>query len=846
MYRRIGEFVSSYPVALVVFWVIVGIAAVATSPRADRVSSDGEFAFLSDEAPSRRAEALFREAFPTSGEKTESNEEKAIDTPVEQDPLGSNVVIVLFRENRPEGISEKDRDFIAYVLVPQLRKIGQSSSSGEESAAVDSIRIVDAEDQVMRGISAPDDKRMGALLTSRDGRATLVVIELNTEFLNRQNSQIISRIEELINSSEIRRQKPFGLALALSGSATVGRDILRAERESVSRTEVITKVLVVVLLLLIYRAPLLALIPILSVGLAVELTLSMLMHLANLNWIGFFSGLEIYVTVVVYGAGVDYCLFLISRYKEELDQGSTFEQAITRSISSVGSALATSAATSILGIGMMGFAEFGKFRQAGFAISFGLFVALLCSLTFMPALLLLFRKWAFWPDVRREELDTSDSWLPSSTLWNRLRDQQLPEAVWNRIAETLHRKPGTIFAVTVLAMMPFAIIGWAQESNLSYGLLSDLPKDEPSVEGAFAIQKHFPAGITGPATVLVKFDDDVLKRSLDGENLTSTVASEKLSQQITDNIAKSLDQIREKDYEIVDVRSQTHPLGRSEVAQTYLDGLSIPERVAKRNYQHRTYTSTKGAHAGQVMRLEFVFSTDPFDRISIRKLAEIEKIVYESIPESLREGVTVLSLGSTAGIRDLKSTTDRDRWRIDVLVVLVVYFLLVLLLRKPAICAYLIVSVVFSYFVTLGVTFVVFYLRAPSAFTGIDWKVPIYLFTILVAMGEDYNILLMARVQEEQAKHGTIRGILVALSKTGNIISSCGLIMAGTFASLMFGSLLAMVQLGFALAFGVLLDTFLVRPILVPTYLVLLHQGRFGMFGKYLGMIPPDSNSDTT
>jgi RND superfamily putative drug exporter len=127
-------------------------------------------------------------------------------------------------------------------------------------------------------------------------------------------------------------------------------------------------------------------------------------------------------------------------------------------------------------------------------------------------------------------------------------------------------------------------------------------------------------------------------------------------------------------------------------------------------------------------------------------------------------------------------------------------------------------------------------MRDPAiGYTGVDWKAPIFVFTILVAMGEDYNVLLMARVDEEQRRHGSVQGVLVALTRTGTIISSCGVIMAGTFASLMTGTLMGIIQLGFALSFGVLLDTFVVRPILVPSYLVLLYQGRFGRLGRFLG-----------
>ncbi len=168
---------------------------------------------------------------------------------------------------------------------------------------------------------------------------------------------------------------------------------------------------------------------------------------------------------------------------------------------------------------------------------------------------------------------------------------------------------------------------------------------------------------------------------------------------------------------------------------------------------------------------------------------------------------------------------QRDRRRIELLVVASVFVILVVLLRQFIVPLYLLLSVLFSYFTAMGVTFAVFYLADPAGFTGIDWRVAIFLFTILIAVGEDYNIFLMTRIHEEQRRFGPIRGITEALDRTGPIISSCGIIMAGTFASLLIaGALTEMKQLGFALSFGVLLDTFVVRPILVPSFLILLHR----------------------
>jgi RND superfamily putative drug exporter len=221
----------------------------------------------------------------------------------------------------------------------------------------------------------------------------------------------------------------------------------------------------------------------------------------------------------------------------------------------------------------------------------------------------------------------------------------------------------------------------------------------------------------------------------------------------------------------------------------------------------------------------------------MKHLTLLEGEIRRLLPVPLQKDTQIFVSGSAASIRDLKAVTDRDQIRIDLLVIVGVFTILALLLRKIMLCTYLILTVLFSYLVALGATYAFFALTEPQ-FAGLDWKVPMFLFTILIAVGEDYNIFLMTRIEEEQLTHGPVKGVIEALAKTGRIISSCGIIMAGTFASLCAGSLKGMIQLGFALAFGVLLDTFVVRPVLVPAYLVLLHSGRFGKFGTWLGGPP--------
>lgn len=910
MFERIGKLVTRVPIPVVIAWIVLGVVTIETAPEWSDVSLEGEFTFLPEDSASRQAEALYRRAFPSvkQGGGEGANE-------VRQDPLGSNVAIVVNRDDLPDGLTSADKDFVikvlrtgleviqvttpfgyadsedaedyvARVVRPLVKELAEESLPGRREDRLKQIRLSVADQSRDEGAEAGDEtggidlseadyivsavrtfrqRGIGPLLISPDQKSTLVVVEVKTEFLDRENGLLLDRIEAFVRDIVVNRDRyapapnedsgdaessaagedlrlPANLQLAISGSATVGRDMLRAEKQSTANTERWTKVLVIVLLLVIYRAPLLVVIPLVTVGLTVELTMSLLLHMAALGWIEVFSALRIYVTVVVYGAGIDFCLFLISRYKEELDGGASFDDAISRAIERVGIALATSAGTSIAGIGMMMFAEFGKFPKAGFSISFGLLIVLCCALTLTPALLHFAGRWAFWPDVRQERISAQKGWIPTTSAWSLvMRDKPWTKGIWNWIASVIEQRPGRVFLVTVAMMTPFVMVACANYNRLSYGLLSELRPDVTSVVGAKAVQEHFPPGITGLTTVLLMNDQ------FNFGGRSGLRGGEEFAEALTEELSDRAGVLG-----ISDVRSQSSPIGiknADAIKGSFTAGLA-------RNFAHATYVSSSEPLAGKVVRVDLVFENDPFTRESIGRLTPAENAVIDSLSalqeraaemeddeeramyESLVAETEVYILGPTASLRDLKEVTDRDRVTIAVLVSIAVYLVLVALLGKPAISLYLIVTVVFSFLVTLGVTHCVFMLQ-PGPYNGMDWKAPIFVFTILVAMGEDYNVLLMSRVDEEQRKLGPVKGVLAALTKTGGIISSCGIIMAGTFASLTTGTLTGIVQLGFALAFGVLLDTFVVRPILVPSYLVLLYQGRFGKLGRWLGYTSP-------
>ena len=841
----LGNLAAKRAPIIAALWALVLFIAVLMAPEWSSVVQNGEFAFLPDDAPSRLAEIGFRTAFP-------------------DDMLESSVVLVVRREagsidrNKTDvkaGLQSEDRLFITQVLVPELHQLtglqlpadeldqaarsdnGEPLADSEPQAVKPLTESQQRLSQIVHNIQWFEDPKIGDLLDSEDGKASLIVVQLKTEFLDQANAELVNLVEEFIErlyrtpvrpggqgeESQVTQTIPAGLDVAISGSATFGRDMIVESQKSAKATEHWTVILVVILLIAIYRAPLLALIPLITVAVSTAVAISLLAISAQQGWVSLFNGIETYVTVVVYGAGIDYGLFLMARYREELDDGATIEEAVARTLKTVGPALATSAGTSIFGIGMMMFAEFGKFRQAGYAITFGLFICLVASITLTPAIIRLFGRWAFWPNMASGHGRSETSFLMKTTWLSRLQRANLLQSGWRHMAQLVERRPGFTWLLSIASMFPFSVIGVLFFGHLSYGLLSELPDESTSLKGIQAIQSHFPAGEVGPVYVMIEAPEIDFRRN----SLTPV----KLVEQLTKNLEERSDQLG-----LYSIRSLSSPKGNRK--QSNLDpGQNVGQRKLARDY----YVS-KENHS--VTRLDLIFNNDPFSTSSIDEFRRLRDELPGLLPEELA-GAKLSFKGPTPNVSDLKDVTDRDQIRIDLLVLVSVYVVLVALLRRPGICSYLILSVFYSYLATLGITFFVFWAIDPSGFTGMDWKVPLFLFTILIAVGEDYNIFLMTRIDEEQKVHGPIRGITVALEKTGGIISSCGIIMAGSFSSLMAGSLLGMDQLGFALAVGVLLDTFVVRPVMVPAFMVLLAQGRLGVLSRAAGYGRPDISDDT-
>jgi RND superfamily putative drug exporter len=836
MFVALSKFVLKGWWAIIVFWLALFAGLYTLSPDWEKVVTNGEFAFMTEEADSRVASKILDESFPNSD-------------------YGSSLLFLVARED--EELRNSDLEFLDQQLLPSAQSVGEkldaSGSAGKSTASISDANVNEAKQQAGKAVNEtspqvsagasesdenefPDEKKetdssglpqgdaapvdpenramvmgalspvmpiVGELLQSKDRHVAIALVQISEEFLHEKTWQYVTDLETELNRLRAENRVPEGLDVYLSGSAVLGRDITLYRSNSASWIQSYSGWLIVLLLLIVFRAPLITLIPLLTLSIAVQISMYVLAFLADAGVVTIFDGIEVYLTVIAYGAGVDYSMFLISRYEEELLRHDTVEDAIDVSIKQTGNAIAASACTEILGIAMLIFAAFGKLSQSGVAISISLGIMLIASLTLTPSLLRAGRRFAFWP--------RSPKFQPPE---HRKENETKTYRLWHWIGLKVTKRPNVFLAIGVCVLLAPTVFACFRYNTLSYGLVAELPKSSTTVQSISKLQDHLPLGTIAPITVLVKNDDVNF----------NTPRSERLLREWSDRLVS-----KKEDLHLADVQNFANPLGTN---------LSVPDMSVSPTIDFvsdefmsfqaaRYYVSNSGPNENHVTRARLILSIDPFTKDAISLIEQLKVELFELLPPELQDGTTIHFAGPTASLRSMQTVAQGDQKLLFSLITIAVLFVLVLILRDFLIAIYLVLTVGITFLVTFGVTWLVFRIAVGPEFIGLDWSVPLLLFTLLMAVGADYNVLLVTRAYEETERHGVERGLVQAIATTGSVITGCGIVMAGTFATLLIGGeLLSMRQLGFALAFGVLLDTFIIRTLLVPSFLLLIGRWR--------------------
>ena len=659
-------------------------------------------------------------------------------------------------------------------------------------------------------LMAWDDPVIGAEMISPS--AKLTVLRLSSELAATSNIETLSALEDLVDRVRATSMPlaDAGLDIGITGSAAIGGETLIAARDAIRYTEAITVAMIVLILALVYRAPLLVVVPMLSIGVAVAVSLPLVSSIAAADvGLRLFTTSRIFIVVILFGAGTDFCLFLIARLREQ-SATSPWPVAVRDSVVGVGGALVGSAMTTVVGLAMLGLADFGKFRSTGPVVAICLSVGLLVCLTFTPALLSVIGPVAFWPTRSGDE--SSD----------RVSD------LWKGLAVRLTMRPAAWLIGGLALLGGVAAYGWTHQDEVTYDLASELDTSATSRRGMVMLRRGFDVGRITPVTLLVQMDApeerDVLRRRV--RDLTSRLYDRP---------------------GVVSVRNADDPLGKFPPGRemSMLGADSMKRRLLR---QHRSaqnvYFSGLSPYDQTLFRVDVAIDRDPFNPAAGEVVGGLRRFLAdESKSGGIIAGAETHVTGAAASLTDLRRVIASDNRRIRIAVTLGVLAVLILVLRRIGLSLYLIATVLLSYYATLGLTVAFFRLAYGETYVGLDWKLPVFLFVILVAIGQDYNVYLTTRIIEERRTRPLGAALRRAVSRTGGIITACGLVMAATFFSMTasawlppiiaaFGgdpgggrSLRGIVELGFALGLGMIVDTFYVRTVLVPTF-VAVTRGR--------------------
>ncbi|MFE9773733.1 MMPL family transporter [Streptomyces sp. NPDC005931] len=495
---------------------------------------------------------------------------------------------------------------------------------------------------------------------------------------------------------------------------------------------------VLLILLLVYRSVLLPFLIILGSVFALGLACAVVYALAERDVVRVDGQVQGILSILVIGAATDYALLLSARFREELavrgDRAAAAVAAVRRSFG----AITASAATVALGLLALLASGLTNNRALGPVGAIGIACAVISTLTFLPAVLALLGRTAYWPS-RPKESDASVE----------------GHGVWRRVAAKVDARPRRTWVVTALVL---GVLAAFSPSLSAKGVPLDeiFVNDSPSVSAQKTLGRHFPGGSGNPAVIIA-----------DADRATRVTAVA----EGTDGVASA---------------TPVSASGRPSAD----DPLVVDGRVQI----NATLEAAADSDAAKA---------------TVQRLREN----VHAVP-----GADALVGGYTAQQYDTQRTAADDRTVIVPLVLAIILLILVVLLRSLLVPVLLVATVALNFLATLGVSALVF--QHLLGFTGTDASVPLYGFVFLVALGVDYNIFLMSRVREEAVTHGTRQGVLRGLTTTGGVITSAGVVLAATFAALVVIPLAFLVQIAFIVAFGVLLDTLVVRSLLVPALVI--------------------------
>ena len=829
LFDALRSFVCRRPGLVAAAWIALALGVGLGAPDLTRLASEGQSRLISPGAESVRAGHVVARAWPDQ----------------------SYTALAVAVLHRATGLTDADRAYVARLA--------------------ERFQADDHPHTILRVLGPGSPAEIAGRLVSADGTVQLIALPLGTEFVRPQTRAAVTWLRARADEPALGR--PDGLEVRWTGDAVIGGDYMAAVETSLDRAAIATVVLLLVVLLAVYRSFVLALVPLATIG------ISLVLSRAALAWL-FLAGwevsplVELFLVAVLFGSGTDFCLFVSRRFAEHFDPDDP-AGAMAETLRRGARALLTSAGTVVVGLLLMGTTRFKLFSMTGPSVALGLLISLAATLTLTPALLVLLARHrprvfagltepasGFWFRVGRVALARPLlSWAAGLLLVAPLAILGLRTTV---VQDLMTELPGSTDSTRAFRLMaekfdagrltPLSVVlesnddlrgseGLALIDDLSRHLARQheftevrsatrpLGSPEPLSRARIAsrlgeVNDGFGRIAEGAATLkdalargAAKVRAAVWLEGATGLKVGGPSADKpakeadarlKLIHDLTEaaggagQIADGAARARREVGAILD-----DPVGRRALDRLLVNAETVRDHPEIRR-SFRAYLTADGRRARiDLAQADRVFSPGAMDGVEALR-RRVRTFLEGASGPSVRASVA----GANAESADIRAMTRSDQRQSWVVIPLGVFLVLLAALRDPLACANLVATMLLTYAFALGATHLVFvdFLGAE----GLDWKVPYFLFVLLVAVGVDYNVFLMARLHEESETWGLKAGIVRAVGLTGGLISSAAAITACSFASFLTSPLGSLRQLGFALVVGIAVDALVVRPLLVP------------------------------
>ena len=762
MFNAIASSVGSWRgvAILIVAWIVIAGVIQSISPSIEEVSTNDQTEFLPNETEALQAIELEGEKFPA---------------------FEGLPAILIYRN--PAGITDKD-----VAKVAEIDALIRADEAHENVALV----ISDfGQSEFDGGAVQPSQPTEPEI--SPDGTAITITVVISGSPADDEFGETVEWLRELDDDVAVELPSTF----EVTGPAGILADAIVVFQSFDFRVSAITIVLVLVILLAIYRSPLLALLPVVTVGVALTVAQSIAALLADNFELALNGQVTAIMAVLMFGAGTDFTLFIVSRYREELPVRESKFEAIAATMRAVGPSIASSAGTTVVAMMALALALSGSLKTMGPMLAMAVAVMLVCALTLIPAVLVAMGRVAFWP-IKRIEPNDKES------------------GIWNRVGRLVAKRPGALLTITFVAMV--VLSAGLFEFTPRFSFVDGFPDSAESKTGFETLKSAYPPGELAPTTVYVSKEGvSVLDHLQAIEDLSATLMADPIVNSVT-SITRPLGEPLPVDIAEVQPLVSMIPDDPSEIGA--LMAMLPPEQaqlagsfLAGQRLVSADRTTTK---------LEVVLNEDPYDIEAMDAVPRLRETVRDAVGASSLSGATAVVGGESATNYDSRTATIRDFQVIAPIVIAAIWVILAILLGSLVAPTYLVISVVLSFAAALGISIVIF--ENVFGHDGMAFDSIPFIFVFLIALGADYNIYIMSRVREETRTRGLAEGTRYAITRTGGVITSAGIILAGTFSVLTTFPLLDLFQLGFTVMLGILIDTFVVRAIMVPAIVMKLGE----------------------